>query len=155
MSEAVYVELLSLTSGIVLLTAVLVVWRRELATVIRVFTVQGVALAGLVTVVAVHEASAELGVFAVGVLALRAGLLPHLLRRALTAAGPQRRETRPLVNVAASLLAAAGLTLLALAVSAPLVALRPHRPPRRYRSGWQWSSSGSSCWSPAAARCRS
>ena len=125
MSEAVYVELLSLTSGIVLLTAVLVLWRRELATVIRVFTVQGVALAGLVTVVAVHESSAELGVFAVGVLALRAGLLPHLLRRALTAAGPQRRETRPLVNVAASLLAAAGLTLLALAVSAPLVALAP------------------------------
>ena len=29
MSEAVYVELLSLTSGIVLLTAVLVLWRRE------------------------------------------------------------------------------------------------------------------------------
>ena len=39
MSEAVFVELLSLTSGIVLLTAVLVLWRRELATVIRVFTV--------------------------------------------------------------------------------------------------------------------
>ena len=56
MSEAVFVELLSLTSGIVLLTAVLVLWHRELAMVIRVFTVQGVALAGLVTVLAVHEA---------------------------------------------------------------------------------------------------
>ena len=84
MSEAVYVELLSLASGIVLLTAVLVLWRRELAAMIRVFAVQGVALAGLVAVVAVHEASAELGVVAVGVLALRAGVLPYLLRRALS-----------------------------------------------------------------------
>lgn len=125
MNEAVFVELLNLTSGIVLITAVLVLWRRELAMVIRVFAVQGVALAGLVFVLAVHEGSAELGVVAAGVLLLRAGLLPYLLRRALTAAGPHRRETRPLVNVAASLLAAAGLTLLALAVSAPLVALAP------------------------------
>ncbi len=125
MNEAVFVELLNLTSGIVLITAVLVLWRRELAMVIRVFAVQGVALAGLVFVLAVHEGSAELGVVAAGVLLLRAGLLPYLLRRALTAAGPHRCETRPLVNVAASLLAAAGLTMLALAVSAPLVALAP------------------------------
>jgi hydrogenase-4 component E len=62
---------------------------------------------------------------AVGLLVLRAGVLPWLLRRALAKAGPARRETRPLVNVAASLLAAAVLTLLAYAVSQPLVALAP------------------------------
>ena len=56
---------------------------------------------------------------------LRAGVLPALLRRALADAAADARETRPLVNVAASLLAAAGLTLLAYAVAQPLVALAP------------------------------
>jgi hydrogenase-4 component E len=108
-----------------LLTAVLVLWRRELSVIIRVYAVQGAALAGVVGVLAVDQASVELGAVAVGVLVLRAGVLPAVLRRALAAAGPERRVTRPLVNVAASLLAAAALTLLAFAVSRPLVELAP------------------------------
>ncbi|GLZ27899.1 hypothetical protein Lesp02_00890 [Lentzea sp. NBRC 105346] len=125
MSETLYVQLLDLACGGLLLTAVLVLWRRELAVIIRVFAVQGAALAALVAVLATREGSAELWAVAVGVLVLRAGVLPHLLRRALAGAGEARRETRPLVNVAASLLAAAVLTLLAYAVSQPLVALSP------------------------------
>ncbi|WP_214402335.1 hypothetical protein [Pseudonocardia lacus] len=125
MTAALYHQLLDLTAGALLLTAVLVVWRRDLAMIIRIFAVQGVALAALVGVLAAHEGSVELAVVALGVLVLRAGVLPALLRRALAAAGDDRRETRPLVNVAASLLAAAALTLLALAVSAPIVELAP------------------------------
>jgi hydrogenase-4 component E len=125
MSEATYTQLLDVTCGGLLFTAVLVLWRKELAVIIRVFAAQGVALAALVGVMAAHERSAELGGVAVGLLVLRAGVLPWLLRRALAKAGPARRETRPLVNVAASLLAAAVLTLLAYAVSQPLVALAP------------------------------
>jgi hydrogenase-4 component E len=67
----------------------------------------------------------ELWVVAAGVLVLRAGLLPILLRRALAASGDQRRESRPLVNVSASLLAAAALTLLAYAAARPLTRLAP------------------------------
>ena len=48
-----------------------------------------------------------------------------LAHGALASAGETRRETRPLVNVSASLLAAAVLTLLAYAVSRPLVELAP------------------------------
>ncbi|GAB3669940.1 hypothetical protein [Saccharopolyspora tripterygii] len=125
MSPDLYVHLLDLACGVLLLTAVLVLWRRELAVIIRVFAVQGLALAALVAVLAAHEGSIELGVVAAGILVLRAGILPALLRRALAAAGEERRETRPLVNVASSLLAAAGLTLLGYAVSQPLVALAP------------------------------
>ncbi|MCI2422428.1 hypothetical protein MOQ72_33870 [Saccharopolyspora sp. K220] len=125
MDETLYGQLLDLAVGALLLTAVLVLWRRELAIVIRNFALQGVALAALVALLAAEENSWELGVVAAGVLVLRAGVLPHLLRRALAGAGPQRRETRPLVNVAASLLAAAVLTLLAYAVSRPLVELAP------------------------------
>ena len=125
MSETSYVQVLDLVCGALLLTAVLVLWRRELAVIIRVFALQGVALAVLVGVLAAHQQDVELGGVAVGILALRAVVLPWLLRRALTAAGPAQRETRPLVNVAASLLAAAVLVLLAYAVSRPLVALAP------------------------------
>ncbi|MBP2364887.1 hydrogenase-4 component E [Pseudonocardia parietis] len=119
------VQLIGLTAGVILLCAVLVLWRRELAVITRVLMVQGLALAGLVGLLAVEQSSLELAVVAIGVLVLRAGLLPYLLRRSLAAAGPTQRETRPLLNVAASLLAAAALTLLALAVSQPLTALAP------------------------------
>jgi hydrogenase-4 component E len=125
MTEALYVQLLNLCAGGLLLTAVLVLWRRELSVIIRVFALQGVALAGLVAVLAAHEGSVELAAFAGGVFVLRVGVLPAFLRWALAAAGEDRRETRPLVNVAASLLAAAVLTLLAFAVSQPLVELAP------------------------------
>nr|WP_225956713.1 hypothetical protein [Amycolatopsis lexingtonensis] len=108
-----------------MLTAVLILWRRELAVIIRVFALQGLALTVLVAVLAAREGSAELGVAAAGIAVLRAGVLPYLLRRALARSTAVRRETRPLVNVASSLLAAAALTLLAYAVSQPLVALAP------------------------------
>jgi len=125
MTETLYVQLLDLACGGLLLAAVLVLWRRELSVIIRMFALQGVALGVLVGVLAAHQNSVELWVVAVGLLILRAGVLPLLLARALSAAGPARRETRPLVNVAASLLAAAVLALLAYAVSRPLVELAP------------------------------
>ena len=125
MGDTSYVQLLDLACGALLLTAVLILWRRELSVIIRVFALQGLALAALVAVLAAHERSAELGVVAAGIVVLRAGVLPYLLRRALIRGGVVQRETRPLVNVASSLLAAAALTLLAYAVSRPLVALAP------------------------------
>jgi hydrogenase-4 component E len=125
MSDTAFVQLLDLACGALLLTAVLILWRRELTVLIRVFAVQGLALAVLVAVLAAHERSAELAAVAAGIAVLRAGVLPHLLRRALAGNGEVRRETRPLVNVASSLLAAAVLTMLAYAVSQPLIALAP------------------------------
>jgi hydrogenase-4 component E len=124
MSETTYVQLLDLACGVFLLAAVLVLWRRRLAAIVRLFAIQGAALAGLVAVLAVHQHDAELGAVAVGILLLRAIALPILLRRALQAAG-ETRETQPLVNVAASLLAAAVLALLAYAVTQPVVRLSP------------------------------
>lgn len=124
MSDTAYVQLLDLAAGVFLLAAVLMLWRRELASIIRLFAAQGAALAALVAVLGVHQHHPELLGVAAGVLLLRAGLLPYLMRRALAASG-EARETQPLVNVAASLLAAAALTLLAYAVSRPLVALAP------------------------------
>ena len=128
MTQALYVQLLDLSCGALLITAVLIVWRRQLTAIIWALAVQGTALAVLAGVLAIHGHDTELAGIAAGVLVLRGIALPALLRRALAAGPPgavQRRETRPLVNVAASLLAAAALVLLAYAVCGPLVALTP------------------------------
>jgi hydrogenase-4 component E len=138
MSKGLFTQLLDLACGAFLLAAVVVLWRRELAAIVRLFALQGVALAAIALLLGLHEDRWGLLVVAVGIGALRAGLLPYLIRRALTAfvaerdGGPGRRggseearETQPLVNVAASLLTAAALTLLAYAVARPLVELDP------------------------------
>jgi hydrogenase-4 component E len=127
MTTAAYIQLLDLACGALLATAVVIVWRRRLTAIIRTLALQGAALAAIAAVLAVHDRDARLGVVAAGVLALRAVALPWLLGRALPATGPgtEGRETRPLVNVTASLLTVAALVLLAYAVSSPLTALGP------------------------------
>ncbi|MFJ9539207.1 hypothetical protein ACIRPX_18355 [Streptomyces sp. NPDC101225] len=131
MNGGLYTQLLDLACGAFLLAAVLVLWRRELAVIVRVFALQGVALAALAVLLGAHEQRWDLIGVGIGVGVLRAGLVPHLMRRALTvlSADPAHREevreTQPLVNVAASLLTAALLTLLAYAVARPLTALNP------------------------------
>jgi len=122
-----YVQWLDLACGALLVTAVVIVWRRRLTAIIATFALQGTALAAIAAVLAVHARDARLGVVAAGVLALRAVVLPWLLGRAIAGVGPGAgsRETRPLVNVTASLLAVAALVLVAYAVSRPLTALDP------------------------------
>lgn len=137
MSESLFTQLLDLACGAFLLAAVVVLWRRELAAIVRLFALQGIALAAIALLLGLHEDRWDLIVVAAGIGTLRAGLLPYLIRRALAALIADReqgqaqpylrseevRETQPLVNVAASLLTAAALTLLA--VARPLVELNP------------------------------
>ncbi len=144
MNDSVYTQLLDLACGAFLLAAVVVLWLRQLSSIVRAFALQGVALAAVAGLLGVHEGRWDLLAVAVGIGLLRAGALPHLIRRALAAGTPppthhsthhsthhyeedvsEARETQPLVNVAASLLSAALLTLLAYAVARPLVELDP------------------------------
>jgi hydrogenase-4 component E len=124
-SQTVYVQSLDLAAGVFLFAAVAMLWRRQLPAMIRLFAVQGVALAAIVAILGLHEHSAELVAVAIGLGVLRAGVLPLLARRALGTAVEEQRETSPAVNIATSLLAAAGLTLLSYVVTRPLVALAP------------------------------
>jgi hydrogenase-4 component E len=124
LSDAVFVQILDLVCGGLLLSGVLMLWRRELVAIVRLLVVQGVALAALAVLLGVREHSVELYLVAVGVLVLKAGVLPGVLHRVLRDSG-DAREAEPLVNVTSSLLAAALLTLVAYAVSRPLVALAP------------------------------
>jgi len=135
MTDSLFTELLDLACGAFLLAAVVVLWRRELAAIVHLFALQGLALAAIALLLGLHEDRWGLIVVAAGIGGLRAGLLPYLIRRALRAfvaerdggrgGGEEARETQPLVNVAASLLTAAALTLLAYAVASPLVELDP------------------------------
>lgn len=122
MNQQLFDQLLDLASGAFLLTAVAVLWRRELAALIHLLAAQGAALSGIVALLAAHDRSVELAVVAVIVAGLKAVVVPRILRRTLTGDG-QPREAAPLVNVAASLLAAAVLSLLAYAAMQPLVQL--------------------------------
>jgi hydrogenase-4 component E len=123
-SDDVSGQLLNLCCGLFLLSAVGVLWRRQVSSLITLLAVQGMALTGIAGLLAAQQHSAEVIGVAAGVGALKAGIVPWMLRRVHNHV-PDARETRPLVNVAASLLAAAGLTLLAYAAARPLIALAP------------------------------
>lgn len=123
MSETTYTQLLQLFAGVLLLSAVLIVWRRSLGVHIRLLAVQGVALAGLVAVLGIHEHSTELVSVAVLVATLKAVVLPAVLTRATAADRATAREETPLVNTTAALLAVSFLTMLAYLVSRPVLAL--------------------------------
>ncbi len=122
-----YPEVLDLAAGAVLLTAVLEVWRRQLQAMVRLLAWQGLALAVIPLARGLQSHDATLVVVAAAVCALRAVVLPALLARAVaTQDGPEEaRESTPLLNTSASLLVAAGLSVLAFAVSRPLVQLQP------------------------------
>ena len=110
MSTQAYTTWLDLAVSGLLLCAVLIVWRRSLRTLVRLLAAQGVALAGIPLVSGWHRRDATLVVVGVGVLVLRAGILPALMRRLLRH-DETVRETQPVVNTTASLLAVAALTL--------------------------------------------
>lgn len=125
MAAGTYTELVDLAAGALVLCAVLIVWRRELVSMVRVLAVQGLALAVLPLAAGLRDGQLELLAIAGVVVAVRAVALPALLRRAIDAESGDERESTPLVNTAATLLAAAALTVAAFAIARPIVALEP------------------------------
>lgn len=124
MSETLFIQLLDLAVALVLVCAFVVLWRRGLVAIVRALTVQGVALAGVAVLLGVHERDAEPIIVAALLLVLKGAVLPGVLLR-IVRTSDETREVEPLVNVPASLLAAAGLTLLAYATTRDVVSLDP------------------------------
>ena len=125
MTEIHYASVLDLAAGGLLLAAVLIVWRRDLRSIVRLLVVQGVALAAIPVIRGVHDQDWALVTVGLAVFALRAIVLPWLLARAVGAEPREQREATPLVNTTASLLIAAALTVVAFAVTRPVVDLDP------------------------------
>ncbi|MCV7100249.1 hypothetical protein [Mycobacterium palustre] len=120
-----FAVLIDLAAGGLILAAVLIVWRRDLGAIIRLLACQGVALAAIPVVRGAYDGDGALVAVGAAVLVLRGAILPRLLARAIGAEPQSRRESTPLLNTAASLLVAAGLTLVAFAAAEPLVKLQP------------------------------
>ncbi|WP_310785122.1 hypothetical protein [Mycobacterium sp. Z3061] len=125
MSDLDYSGVLDLAPGGLVLTAVLIVWRRDLRSIARLLALQGVALAAIPVILGVHGRDWELVGVGAALFVLRGVVLPGLLAHALGAEERQQREATPLVNTTASLLIAAALTVVALAVTRPVVDLDP------------------------------
>ena len=125
MTEIHYASVLGLAAGGLLLAAVLIVWRRDLRSIVRLLVAQGVALAAIPVLRGVYDQDWALVTVGVAVFALRAIVLPWLLARAVGAETDEQREATPLVNTSASLLIAAALTVVAFAVTRPVVDLQP------------------------------
>lgn len=122
MSDALLTQLVATTTGLLLVTAILQVWRQSLPASIRLLAVQGAALAALVLTLGLAEDEAEVVLVAMLVLALKAVAIPWALTRTAARTGVVREEA-PLVNPTAGLLAATALTVLAYVVSIPIVSV--------------------------------
>jgi len=120
-NDSLFAQLVSLCAGLLLLSGVLIVWRRSLTAQVRFLALQGAALAVLVAVIGDYQTSAELIGVAALVLALKAVLLPAVLNRAVARGDAGQLET-PVINTTAALIASSLLTMLAYVVSRPLQA---------------------------------
>jgi hydrogenase-4 component E len=124
-TEDNFAVMIDFAAGGLTLAAVLIVWSRDLKSIVRLLAWQGIALAVIPIVRGINENDAALVWVGAAVLALRAIALPLLLARALAAEPQAQREATPLVNTATSLLITAVLTVVAFAITRPVVDLEP------------------------------
>ena len=124
MNSSTFASLLETTAGLVLVCAVMTLWRRSLSAVVKTLAVQGVALGAAALILGLHHHDAGLVYVAGLVFVAKGAVIPILLNRVL-ARDSRSRESTPLVNVPASLVGAAGLTLLAYSATRPVETLVP------------------------------
>jgi len=103
---------LTLAAGAVLVSAVVVLWLTSVHAVIRVVAVQGFALGAVALILGLRHHDVGLVATALVVVLLKGIAIPVLLGRTDDEDRPTR-ESRPLVNVPASLVVAAALIVLA------------------------------------------
>jgi len=123
-NDPAFVQALALCAGLLILTAVLQLWRRSLSGSINLLAVQGLALASLIATIGLAESEPELIGVAVLVLAIKTAVIPIILARTASATGA-RREAAPRMNPTAGLLVSAVLTTVAYLASQPIVGQNP------------------------------
>ncbi len=122
MSVALFSQLCTLTSSLVLITGIAILWRHSLPAYIDSFARQSFFFVLAILAVAIHSREWELYLVAAMMFALKVVFIPRLLHRARRHVGAEM-EIRPFINTPMSVLLAGILTLLAYAVAEPIVAL--------------------------------
>ena len=112
MNGSSYSSALTLAAGAVLVCAVAILWLASIRSVIKMVAAQGIALGLVAVVLGIHLRDAGLLAAAAVVIAVKGVAIPLLLGRA-SGGDSGSRESRPLVNVPASLVASAALIVLA------------------------------------------
>ena len=120
MNDALFSQLSTLGSSVVLLFGITLLWRRSLHAYTDAFQWQSAVLAAMFIMIGYFGHDPELYFVAVFFFGLKVIILPRYLERMEKRFGGQR-ESQPYVNVATSLILAGLLVLLAYAVTRPLV----------------------------------
>ncbi|PYS96173.1 MAG: hypothetical protein DMF50_05755 [Acidobacteria bacterium] len=120
MSPALFSQLCALGSSLVLITGIAILWRHSLAVYIDYFARQSFVFVLVILGVAAYAGEAELYLVAAMVFLFKVMLIPRILRRVRRHVGVDL-EVRPYVNVPASVALAGLLTLIAYAVTRPVV----------------------------------
>ncbi len=122
MSATLFSQLCTLTSSLVLITGIAILWRHSLPAYINSFARQSAVFVLVIMTVALYSGEPELYLVAVMVFALKVVFIPRVLNRVRSHVGAHL-EIRPFVNTPISLVVAGLLTLLAYAIAEPVVAL--------------------------------
>jgi hydrogenase-4 component E len=125
MNPAHFALLCALTSSLVLLAGIAILWRHSIPAYIDSFARQSFLLALATLVVAVGSGARELYLVAALVFLVKVVAIPRLLHRVLGAVKADL-EVHPYVNVPFSLALAGLLTMAAYAVADPVMALSDH-----------------------------
>lgn len=126
--NGLFSQLVMLGSSGMLLTSLIVLWRRGVPAYIGAYQWQSWLLGGVTAAVAWFGADATLYLVAAALVALKGVLIPIVLRALERRFGAQR-EVRPYVNTETSLLVAGVLVLFAYALARPWMAVT-HLPTR-------------------------
>lgn len=119
MSDLFFSQAIGIFSALLLLSAVLLVWRRAQITALPLLSLQGIALAGLVGIIGVKNGKSELIILAIIVVLFKGLVIPV----ALSKSGRGEYGGAPLINTTTSLISMAVLTALAYVISSPLAVL--------------------------------
>lgn len=120
MNSALFAQVATLMSSVVLLLGVTLLWRRSLRAYVDAFRWQSAVLAALFVIIGYFGDDPELYFVAAFFVVLKVVILPVYLQRLQRRVGAEG-EVEPYVNVATSLILAGLLVLFAYAITLPLV----------------------------------
>jgi hydrogenase-4 component E len=122
MPVGLFAQLCTLSSSMVLIMGIAVLWRHSISAYISAFARQSFFFVLAILTVAIYSGEAELYVVAAMMFALKVVFIPRLLHRARLYIGAYP-EIQRFINTPVSILIAGVLTTIAYAVAQPVVAL--------------------------------